>query len=143
MRKHVLSTAALLVALAASACSGDGGTGADTGELSRADAIALNRAILGIGTGVAQANGASASRSQAGTSSGTFSFNFDNTVPCLPSGSVAAAGTVSGSWNSAAQTGQLQAAMGVRHQGCTVRTNDGGTVTLNGDPDIDLTLAAS
>jgi hypothetical protein len=152
MRSRILTAAAVLAAtFAASACDG-GGDGAGTGPngsaaLSQAELAVLNRAILGVGTGVAQTGAqsqVSASRSEANsTGSGTFSFDFNTTNPCAPSGSVASVGTLGGSWNAQAQTGSLNAAVAVRHQACAVRANDGGVITLDGDPDIDVTLTAT
>ena len=37
----------------------------------------------------------------------------------------------------------MQANVGVKHQGCTIKTDDGATFTLNGDPDIDVALNAA
>jgi hypothetical protein len=144
MRIRILSTAVLAAAVL-TAC-GESGTGpGQTEGITHADAAALARALANTGVGVAQsgaagASGASRSVSAAGT--GSFSFQFDETEKCSPSGSVAVAGTLSGSWNEAAQTAQLQADAAVRHQSCALRADDGGTVTLTGDPDIDLSVTA-
>jgi hypothetical protein len=144
MRIRILSTAVLTAAILA-AC-GESGTGPGQSEgITRADAAALARALANTGVGVAQsgaagASGASRSVSAAGT--GTFSFQFDETEQCRPSGSVAVAGTLSGSWNETAQTAQFQADAAVRHQSCALRADDGGTITLTGDPDIDLSVTA-
>jgi hypothetical protein len=141
MRKRVLTPVLLCAALAA--CGGDG-TGPGGGELTRAEAEAINRAILALGSGVAEggASQAQASRAAAGAPS-TFTFDFDTTEPCRPSGTVALAGRMSGSFDDQAQTAQLQADIAVRHQACEVPTDDGGTIRLTGDPRIDLGLNAA
>jgi hypothetical protein len=74
--------------------------------------------------------------------SGTFSFTFNTEQACSPSGNVAVAGALSGSFNGLAQTADLQANLGLTHHACSVATG-GGTVLLNGDPRIDVTLHAS
>jgi hypothetical protein len=144
MRIRILSTAVLAAAMLA-AC-GESGTGpSQTDGITRADAAALARALANTGVGVAQSGAAGASgasRSVSAAGSGSFTSQFDDVQPCSPSGSVAVAGTVSGSWDQAAQTAQLQGSAAVRHQSCALRADDGGTITLTGDPDIDLTLTA-
>jgi hypothetical protein len=144
MRIRILSTAVLAAAMLA-AC-GESGTGpSQTDGITRADAAALARALANTGVGVAQSGAAGASgasRSVSAAGSGSFTSQFDDVQQCSPSGSVAVAGTVSGSWDQAAQTAQLQASAAVRHQSCALRADDGGTITLTGDPDIDLTLTA-
>jgi hypothetical protein len=144
MRIRILSTAVLTAAMLA-ACSESGTGPSQTDGITRADAAALARALANTGVGVAQSGAAGASgasRSVSAAGSGSFTSQFDDVQQCSPSGSVAVAGTVSGSWDQTAQTAQLQASAAVRHQSCALRADDGGTITLTGDPDIDLTLNA-
>jgi hypothetical protein len=139
MRKRVLTPVLLCAALAA--CSGDG-TGPG-GELTRAEAEAINRSILALGAGVAQGGASQANAYRAAASDpSTFTYQFSTTEPCHPSGSVALAGRVSGTFDRS-QSGQLQADVAVRHRACEVPTDDGGTIRLTGDPDIDIGLNAS
>lgn len=140
MRKRVLTPTVLLCA-ALAACSDGTGPG---GELTRAEAEALHRSILALGSGVAQggATQAQAYRAAAGAPS-TFTYDFNTTEPCRPSGSVALAGRLSGSFDDQAQTAQLQADVAVRHQACDVPTDDGGTIRISGDPKIDVGLNAA
>lgn len=137
----------VLVSAALAACSGDA-TGPNNNEgITEADAAAVARAILNTGVGVARDGAAgapaAARRNVSGAGNGTFSFTFDTTEPCRPSGTVDVAGTLSGSWNEAALTATLASDLSLRHANCAVPTDDGGTITLDGDPDIDLTLAAT
>ncbi|HEX8695673.1 MAG TPA: hypothetical protein VF746_24880 [Longimicrobium sp.] len=141
MRKRVLTPVLLCAALAA--CSGDG-TGPGGGELTRAEAEAINRAILALGSGVAQGGTSQAQASRAAAAApNSFTYDFNTTAPCKPSGSVALAGHMSGSFDDQAQTAQLQADVAVRHQACEVPTDDGGTIRLTGDPRIDVGLNAA
>ncbi|HEU4456033.1 MAG TPA: hypothetical protein VFR81_23405 [Longimicrobium sp.] len=144
MRIRILST--VLIAGTLAAC-GESGTGpGQNDDITRADAIALARALAGTGAKVAQVGAASASTNGSGDVSaaggGSFTFAVDATEPCQPSGTVDLDGALSGSWDQGAQTAQLDADIAVRHNACTVRADDGGIITLTGDPDIDLTLAA-
>jgi len=144
MRIRILSTAVLAAAVLA-ACSESGTGPSQTDGITRADAAALARALAKTGVGVAQSGASSASSNRSGVSAdgaGSFSVAFDQVEQCRPSGSVATAGTLSGSWDQAAQTAQIQADAAVRHQQCALRADDGGTITLTGDPDIDLSLTA-
>jgi hypothetical protein len=144
--RHPLFRAAALVsaALAASACDGRGtGPGA---PLTQADAAALSRAVFAVGAGFANGSvpaGARGNRTDLANGSTTFSFSFNTTQPCVPSGSVGLVGAMSGAADVAGQAAQLQVNVAVQHQGCTVQTDNGGTFKLNGDPRIDVALTAS
>jgi hypothetical protein len=143
MRARALSTALLLAALAA---CGESGTGPGDAELSRAELAALHRAILGVGTGVAGDASANVQASHSGAQaaeSGSFQGHLVSDHPCPAGGRVAVAGTVGGSWDAQARTAQLQSEISIGYTACGVRADDGGIITLNGDPDIDLSLTAS
>ncbi|HEX6039890.1 hypothetical protein [Longimicrobium sp.] len=144
MRKSVLTLAA--AALALSACAGDGTGPGSAGEgLSQPELVQLNRAILGISAGVrGHARGASLStRTGESLGTGSLTFDFNDTAPCQPAGSVGVAGTIGISWNDAAQTGGLSADFAVAHDGCAMRLDNGQLVTLTGDPDIDVMMDAA
>ena len=149
MRMRLMAAAALLTSTLA-AC-GDGGTGPGDADprLSQAELAAMNRAILGVGTGVAETGAASASSARASRSdagapgTGGFAFTFDNTVPCPPGGTVRAAGVLNGAWNGTAQTAELSSDFAVTHATCGVQADDGGVIRINGSPDIDFTLRAA
>lgn len=148
MRKRMLAAAALTLAAALAACDGAGGATGPTGDarLTPAQAASLNRALLATGAGYASGSvpaGARGARSMNAVGSGSFSFTFSTTQPCTPSGNVAVAGTLGGSVDGVARTGTVQANLGVTHQGCTLKTDDGATFTLNGDPKIDVVLNAA
>jgi hypothetical protein len=145
MRKSVLTTALAAAALALAACAGDGTGPAGSGEgLSAAELAQLNQAILGISAGVrTQAGGSFSAEPVTGEGSGSLTFDFDQTAPCQPRGDVGIAGTMGVSWNEAARTSGLSADFSVAHDGCTVRLDNGETVTLTGDPDIDVLLDAA
>lgn len=136
---------AACAALALAACDGRGTTGPGT-PLTQAEAASLSRALFTLGTGLVNNGipvGARGNQTQSANGSSTFSFNFDTSQPCAPSGSVGLSGAISGATDAAAHTAQVQLGVAVKHQGCTVRTDDGGTFKLTGDPKIDFTLNAA
>lgn len=144
--RHPIFRAAVLVsaALAASACDGRG-TGPGV-PLTQADAAALSRAVFAVGAGFANGSvpaGARGNRTDLANGSTTFSFSFNTTQPCVPSGSVGLVGAMSGAANLAGQAAQVEVNVAVQHQGCTVQTDNGGTFKLNGDPKIDVALTAT
>jgi hypothetical protein len=147
MRKRMLSAALVLATTAAlAACDAGGATGVRETQLTAAQAASLNRALIATGAGFASGNvpaGARGARSVNAVGSGSFSFTFNTTQPCTPSGNVGLAGSLAGSVDAVAHTGSVQANVAVAHQGCTVKTDDGSTFTLNGDPKIDVTLNAA
>jgi len=141
-------TRAAIAACAAftlAACDGRGTTGPGA-PLTQAEAASLSRALFTLGTGLVNdgiPSGARGNQTQSANGSSTFSFNFDTSQPCASSGTVALSGAISGAVDAAAHTAQVQLGVAVKHQGCTVRTDDGGTFKLTGDPKIDLTLSAA
>jgi hypothetical protein len=144
MRHRLLPVAALVsAALAAAACDGRGTTG-PSAPLTQADAAALSRAVFAVGAGLASGGvpaGARGNRTVLANGSTTFSFSFNSSQPCAPSGDIGLAGAVSGAVTG--QAAQVQVNVAVKHQGCTVRADNGGTFKLNGDPAIDVALTAS
>ena len=145
MRKSVLTTALAAATLALSACAADGtGPAGSNGELTAAEAAQLNQSILGISAGVrGRAGGRFSMEPVAGEGSGSLTFNFDETAPCQPGGDVGIAGTMAMSWDDVARSSGLSADFAVVHDGCTVRLDNGQTVTLTGDPDIEVLLDAA
>lgn len=136
---------AACAALALAACDGRGTTGPGA-PLTQADAASLSRALFSFGAGLATGgvpSGARGNETASANGTTTFSFSFDTSQPCTPSGSVAVAGAISGGADAVAHSAQVQLNVAVKHQGCTVRTDDGGTFKLTGDPKLDLTLAAA
>jgi hypothetical protein len=145
MRNHLLITAFAGAALALSACS-DGGTGpgpAGDGQLTAAEAAQLNQAILGMSAGIRNRPGISRSTEPTGQSTGSLNFTFDETAPCQPGGSVGLAGGMSVAWDDAARTGTISTDFAVEHDACAHRMDDGGVITLTGDPDIDVSMDVS
>jgi hypothetical protein len=145
MRKSLLSLAILASAAVAAACS-ESGTGSEPRELTQAELASVNRAMLGITHSVAltgAAGGQGASRNAVSAAAGTFSFSVDFTQPCNPNGSVDVNGTVSGSYDEAAQDATVQGSATLAPHACAVRTDDGGSVRLTGDPDLDVTLSGT
>jgi hypothetical protein len=145
MHHRLFRAAALLsAALAAAACDGRGtGPGA---PLTQADAASLSRAVFSVAGGFANGSvptGARGNRTVLANGSSTFSFSFDTSQPCAPSGSIGLAGAVSGSADVASQAAQVQVNVTVKHQGCTVETDNGATFKLSGDPAIDVALTAT
>jgi len=145
MTNRILPLAMLgSLAVATAACDGRGtGPGA---PLTQADAAALSRAVFAVGAGFANGAvpaGARGNRTDLANGSATFSFSFNTTQPCVPSGSVGLAGALSGAADVAGHAAQVQVNVAVQHQGCTVATDNGGSFKLNGDPKIDVALTAS
>lgn len=147
MRKRVLN-AALVVAAAvlAAACDGKGSATGPTGsQMSAADAASLNRAVYSTGasfSGGSVPSGARGARLTS-TAGSTFSFNFNTTVPCSPSGSTALSGNLAGGYDLTAKQADVQANIAVAHQACAIKTDNGAVFTLTGDPNIDVTLNAA
>lgn len=148
MRNTVLTTALLGAALTLSACGGDGdgGTGPGKGNgnatLTAAQATELSRALLGMGAGVTSQGGA---RSKAPTAqgSGNLSFNFNETEPCDPSGTIRMAGTMGMEWDDEAETTSISADFSLVPSACAHRLESGEVIAITGDPDIDVTMDAS
>ena len=145
MRHRLFRAAAVAVAaLTAAACDGRGTT-TPGAPLSQADAASLSRALYSMGAGLAGnvPAGARGNRTVLANGTSTFSFNFDTSQPCTPSGSVDVSGAISGAGDAAAQMAQVQLNVAVTHHGCTVRADNGSTFKLTGDPKIDVTLNAA
>jgi hypothetical protein len=144
MTRRILPLTLLAAAsLAAAACDGRGTTGPGA-PLTQADAASLSRALFAVGAGFADGNvpaGARGNRTVLANGSTTFSFSFDHSEPCRPSGSVGLAGAVSGAVD-VGQGAQVEVNVAVKHDGCTVQTDNGGTFKLTGDPKIDVALTA-
>ncbi|HEU4561160.1 MAG TPA: hypothetical protein VFS20_25130 [Longimicrobium sp.] len=147
MRSRMLAAVALITTAALAACDAGGATGPrDEGQLTAGQAAWLNRAMFTTAAGFAGGQVPGGTRGVRRTSTagnGTFSVTFNTTHPCTPSGNVALAGTLGGTVDAVARTGSVQANVGVQHQGCTIKTDDGATFTVNGDPDIDVALNAA
>ncbi|HET7463405.1 MAG TPA: hypothetical protein VFJ82_19290 [Longimicrobium sp.] len=146
MRKRMLAVAALVTTAALAACDAGGATGPRDAQLTAAQAASLNRALLNSGAQFANGSvpaGARGARSTNAVGSGAFSFTFDTTVPCTPSGNTGVAGTLGGSVDALARSGTVQANLAFTHHDCAIKADDGTTFTLNGDPRIDVTLNAA
>ncbi len=146
MRNRVLATVALITTAALAACDAGGATGPRDDKLTAGQAAALNRALIATASGFANGQvpgGARGVRRTNASGSGSFSVTFNTTHPCAPSGNTALAGTLGGNVDAVAGTASVQANVGVKHQGCTIKTDDGATFTLNGDPDIDVVMNAA
>jgi hypothetical protein len=145
MRNHLFRAAALASAVLAAAACGDHGATGPGAPLTQADAAALSRAVFAVGAGLAGGGtpaGARGNRTLRADGASTFSFSFDTSQPCTPSGSVELTGALAGS----VQVGgpaAVQVNVSVRHQGCVVQTDNGGTFKLNGDPGIDVAITAA
>jgi hypothetical protein len=145
MRHHLFRAAALATAAFLAACDGRGTTGPGA-PLSQADAAALSRAVFAVGAGFANGGvptGARGNRTVLANGSTTFSFSFNSSEACVPAGSMGLEGAASGAVDVAGQAAQVQVNVAVRHQGCTVQTDNGGTFKLTGDPKIDVALTAA
>jgi hypothetical protein len=145
--RHLFFRAAAVTAaaLAAAACDGRGTTGPGA-PLSPADAASLSRAVYALGAGLANGgipSGVRGNQTVLANGTTTFSFNFDTSRPCSPSGSVGLAGAIAGGADAAARTAQVQLNVAVRHQACTVQADNGNTFKLTGDPRIDVSIAAA
>lgn len=145
MHKRILPLALLAAASLAAACDGRGTTGPGA-PLSQADAAALSRAVFAVGAEFANGGvptGARGNRTVLANGSTTFSFSFNTTQPCAPSGSIGLQGAASGALDVAGQAAEVQVNVAVRHQGCTVQADNGGSFKLTGDPQIDVALTAA
>lgn len=146
MRKHLFRAAApVLAAAVAAACDGRGTTGPGA-PLSAADAASLSRALFTLGAELADAGvpaGARGNKRVLANGTTTFTFSFETSQPCTPSGNVGLTGAISGAADAAAQAAEVQLDVAVKHDGCTVRADNGSTFKLTGDPRIDLVLAAA
>lgn len=146
MRQRLFRAAALILAAATvAACDGRGTTGPGV-PLSAADAASLSRALFTLGADLADAGvpaGARGNKRVLANGATTFTFSFETSQPCTPSGNVGLAGAISGAADATAQAAEVQLNVAVKHNGCTVSTDNGGMFKLTGDPKIDLVLAAA
>lgn len=143
MRTRTLFSALVLGAVLAGC--GDGGTGPGDRSLTRAQAVELHAALFAMGAGFAEGEipGMIAGNRVPGApraNENFFAYSFDQPQPCVPSGFVRVKGSMTGTWDDAAQTSVFGAELSVTHNDCAVQTEDGGVFTLSGDPDIDVTL---
>ena len=143
MRRPILPTAIAGAALALAACSGDGTGPAGGGTLSAAELAQLNQAILGVSAALRDGQGASLSTGPTAQNTGSLELTVDRTLPCQSGGSVAVAGGMRLAWDQAAGTGSVSSEFAVTHAACAHRLENGETITLTGDPDIDVTLEAT
>jgi hypothetical protein len=146
MRNRVLAAALSLATLTLAACDAGGATGPADSSLTRAEALALNRALLSVGSGFSGGSvpaGARGARVQDASGSSSFSFSFTTAEPCPAGGALGLSGTLGGSFDTQTQAAQVLADISVRHLQCKVRADDGAVFTLNGDPKIDVGLNAA
>lgn len=146
MRHHLFRAAvAVLAAATVAACDGRGTTGPGA-PLTQADAASLSRALFTMGAELANGGvpaGARGNKRVLANGATTFTFSFETSQPCTPSGNVGLAGAISGAADATAQAAEVQLNVAVKHNGCTVRADNGGTFKLTGDPKIDLVLSAA
>jgi hypothetical protein len=146
MTRRIIPLALLAsLATAAAACDGRGTTGPSE-ALSQADAASLSRALFTLGSDLAGGgvpSGARGNRRVLANGTTTFSFSFDTSRPCSPSGSVGLAGAIAGGADAAGQSAQVQLNVAVQHHACTVQADNGATFRLTGDPKIDVALTAA
>ena len=146
MRHHLFRAAALVLAAATLAACDDRGTTGPGAPLTQADAASLSRALFSLGADLANAGvpaGAQGNKQVLANGTSTFTFSFDTSQPCTPSGSVGLAGAISGAADATAQAAQVQLNVAVKHNGCTVHADNGATFKLTGDPKLDLVLSAA
>ena len=157
---RILGPSTLLLAAALAGCGGDAtgpGTSSNNGStgtprgLTAGDAAAIGRAFLAPGVNVATAGAAgktpTASRvpgtaplyARGAFETGEVPFGF--TVPCQPTGTFNVEGTIGAAWDPVTQLAGVHARVTLRPNACPVQS-DGATVTVTGNPAVDLTLSA-
>lgn len=144
MRNPLFAAALASAALALAACgdgTGPGAVGDD--QLTASEARQLHQAVFNLSAGVRDRPGISFGRSPATASSGTFTFDFDDSVPCERGGSVELDGMISVSFDADAESNALSADVAVEHRSCGVQMDNGDVLRLSGDPDIDVTMDAA
>jgi hypothetical protein len=99
--------------------------------------------VFDLSAGVRDRPGISFGRSPATASSGTFTFDFDDSVPCARGGSVDMDGMMSITFDASAGSNALSADIAVDHQACGILLDSGDVIRLSGDPDIDVTMDAA
>ena len=138
-KSYLACSAGLIVALAA--CGGDS-TG-PSGNISLADATKLaadmdavsNLGASDLGLGASFSIGVAPNGSTASAVS-TFTHAFDVMHPCPKGGTVQLAGTVTGSGDQVARNLTIDAEATKTDKDCAFQAKDGGTITVNGNPNI-------
>lgn len=140
----------LLIPLLLTAACGDGGTGpGDDASLTAAEAAELNRAVFGIVQEMVRAaplgslSTGSSVNADVLAAGNSFTVPIQETHACTPSGSTAITGMATLQWGDPAGSGALQAQISATPAACAHRTEKGDVITISGDPDIDITLAAA
>lgn len=141
--RNTFFAAAVMSAMALAACGDGTGPGNGGGQLTQSEALQLQQAIFNLGADVGEAPGFRANRSATtGQASGTFTFEFNETAPCDPSGDVDMDGIVSISFDDETETSGMSGDIAVRHNDCAYRLDNGDVIRLTGAPDIDVTMDA-
>ena len=140
IRKSYLACSAGLI-LALAACGGDS-TGA-SGNISLADATKLaadmdavsNLGASDLGLGASFSVGVAPMGSTASAVT-TFTHSMDVTHPCPKGGTVQLKGTVTGSGDQVARSLTIDASAVRTDNACVFAAKNGGTITVNGDPNV-------
>ncbi|HEU0299826.1 MAG TPA: hypothetical protein VFR37_10235 [Longimicrobium sp.] len=139
----------LLIPLLLTAACGDGGTGpGNDSPLTAAEAAELNRAVFGIfqemvaGASLGSLRTGSSLNAEAAAGN-SFTVPIQETHPCTPSGSTTVTGTATVEWGDPVGSSALQAQVSAAPAACAHRTDRGDVITISGDPDIDVALAAA
>ena len=141
--RNTFLAAAVMSAMALSACGDGTGPGNGGSQLTESEARQLQQAFFDLSAGVGGQPGFRANRSATtGQASGTFTFEFQETAPCDPSGDVDLDGIVSISYDDETETSGMSGDIAVRHNDCAHRLDNGDIIRLNGAPDIDVTMDA-
>lgn len=141
--RNTFLAAAVMSAMALSACGDGTGPGNGGGELTESEARQLQQAVFNLGAGLGEEPGFGMNRSATtGQASGTFTFEFQETAPCDPSGDVDMDGIVSISFDDETETSGMSGDIAVKHNDCAYRLDNGDVIRLNGAPDIDVTMDA-
>lgn len=143
MRTSLFAAAVVSAAMASAACSDGTGPGSGGDQLTASEARQLHQAMFDLSAGVRNQPGIGFSRAATGMGSGTFTFNFQDTAPCEPSGDVDLDGIISVTFDEAEQTNGLSADIEVKHNDCAHVLDSGDVIRLTGDPDIDVTMDAA
>lgn len=139
----------LLIPLLFAAACGEGGTGpGEDASLTAGEAAELNRAVFGILQEMVRAAplgslGTGSSLNAEAAAGNSFTVPIQETHACTPSGSTAVTGTATVEWGDPAGSSALQAQISAVPAACAHRTEQGDVITISGDPDIDVALAAA
>jgi hypothetical protein len=136
MRKLLL----IPLLLAAGAC--DGGS-APTGDaqLTAAEAAELNRAVLGMVSGLAQNGASGGAFDLAPMEQNSFTVPVQQTVRCTPSGSVDVDGTVTIAFDDISAGMSMNADLSAAPAACAHRMENGDVIKVTGDPDLDVHIS--